>query len=214
MMEKQIRIVLVDDHKIVREGLRQMLGLAADIVVVAEAANGHELLALLATVRSDVLLLDITMPRLSGVELIKRIVQSDSSPAILVLSMHNEVQLVSRVLNAGASGYLTKDSDPEMLVFAIRKLAKGGKFIDPVLVDEMVFDVGMDAKRPHERLSEREYQVFHLLVSGNSVTRIAEELSLSSKTVSTHKLHLMQKMHLDSIAGLTRYAISHQLLQR
>ncbi|MET0808446.1 MAG: response regulator transcription factor [Pseudoxanthomonas sp.] len=213
-MALPVRIVLVDDHKIVRQGLRQMLLMAPDLEVVAEASNGQELLTLLGTVQCDVLLLDITMPGLSGVELIKRIALCEPAPFVLVQSMHDEVQLVSRVLKAGASGYLTKDSDPELLVFAIRKVARGGKYIDPMLVDEMVFDVGLDTRKPHERLSEREYQVFQLLVAGRSVTLIAEELSLSSKTVSTHKLRLMQKMHLDSIAALTRYAIDCQLLQR
>ena len=213
-MDALIRVVLVDDHKIVRQGLRQMLKLAPDIAVVAEAANGLDLLPLLGTVACDVLLLDITMPGLSGVDLIKRIVLDEPAAAVLVLSMHDEVQLVNRVLKAGASGYLTKDSDPELLIFAIRKVAKGGKFIDPTLVDEMVFDVRRDSRRPHERLSVREHQVYELLVAGMTVTDIADELSLSSKTVSTHKLRLMQKMDLDSIAALTRYAVASQLLQR
>ncbi len=206
-----IRVILADDHQIVRQGLRQILALASDVVVVGEAANGQDVLSLIEEIECDVLLLDMTMPGLSGVELIKRIKQSERSPSILVLSMHNEGQLVTRALKAGAVGYITKDSDPEMLVSALRKVAKGGKYIDPVLVDEMVFEIGLDGRAPHERLSDREFQIFQLLVGGKSVTGIADSLSLSSKTISTHKLRLMQKMQMNSIAELTRYAIEHDL---
>jgi DNA-binding NarL/FixJ family response regulator len=206
-----IKVILADDHQIVRQGLRQLLALAPDVSVVGEAANGQEVLALIDLVDCDVLLLDMTMPGLCGVELIKRIKQCRHVPLILVLSMHNEGQIVTRALKAGAVGYITKDSDPEMLVSALRKVAKGGKFIDPVLVDEMVFEIGLDNRAPHERLSDREFQIFQLLVSGKSVTAIADSLSLSSKTISTHKLRLMQKMQMNSIAELTRYAIEHEL---
>ncbi len=209
--ESMIKVILADDHQIVRQGLRQILALASDVVVVGEAANGADVLSLIEEIDCDVLLLDMTMPGLSGVELIKRIKQSERSPSILVLSMHNEGQLVTRALKAGAVGYITKDSDPEMLVSALRKVAKGGKYIDPVLVDEMVFEIGLDGRAPHERLSDREFQIFQLLVDGKSVTGIADSLSLSSKTISTHKLRLMQKMQMNSIAELTRYAIEHDL---
>ena len=141
-------------------------------------------------------------------------VQSGLVPTILVLSMHNEGQIVTRALKAGAVGYITKDSDPETLVAAIRKVARGGKYIDPVLVDEMVFDLGLgSSKVPHERLTDREFQIFQMLVAGKSVTCIAERLSLSSKTISTHKLRLMQKMQMKSIAELTRYAMEHSLVE-
>lgn len=205
-----IKVFITDDHKIVRQGVRQILALAPDIEVVGEAGNGQETLALIDKVECDVVLLDMTMPGLSGVELIKRIHQSDRPLPILVLSMHNEGQLVSRALKAGAVGYITKDSDPEMLVAAIRKVARGGKYIDPALVDEMVFDLGLDRRLPHERLSDREFQIYQLLVGGMSVTSIAESLCLSSKTISTHKLRLMQKMQLHSIAELTRYALEQR----
>jgi DNA-binding NarL/FixJ family response regulator len=209
--QAMIKVILADDHQIVRQGLRQLLALAPDVAVVGEAANGQDVLSLIDVVDCDVLLLDMTMPGLCGVELIKRIKQSQRVPLILVLSMHNEGQLVTRALKAGAVGYITKDSDPEMLVSALRKVAKGGKYIDPVLVDEMVFEIGLDSRAPHERLSDREFQIFQLLVSGRSVTCIADSLSLSSKTISTHKLRLMQKMQMSSIAELTRYAIEHEL---
>jgi len=208
-----IRILIADDHNIVRQGLRQFIALAPDLNIVGEAANGQQVLAMLAERGCDILLLDLSMPGLSGVELIKRIRQNETAPRILVLSMHNEAQLVSRALKAGAVGYLTKDSDPEMLIGAIRKVAKGGRYIDPVLVDEMVFEQGLgDGKPPHEKLSDREFQIFHLLVAGKSVNGIAESLSLSAKTVSTHKLRLMQKMQMQSIAELIRYAMEQRLI--
>lgn len=204
-----INIVIADDHNIVRQGLRQILALAPDIAVVGEAATGQEVLGLSEKCRCDILLLDMTMPGLCGVELIKRIRQVEPGLAVLVLSMHNEAQLVSRALKAGAVGYITKDSDPETLVAAIRKVARGGKYIDPMLVDEMVFDLTLDGRMPHERLSDREFQIYQMLVGGQSVTSIADSLCLSSKTISTHKLRLMQKMQLNSIAELTRYAMEH-----
>ncbi len=208
-----IRIVIADDHSIVRHGLKQIMALAPDVQVVAEAANGAEALARAGGNACDVVLLDMTMPGLSGVELIKRLRQLEPAPLIVVLSMHNETQLVSRALKAGAIGYVTKDSDPEMLLAAIRKVVRGGKYIDPVLVDEMVFARGPDGNRlPHELLSDREFQIFQLLVEGKSVNGIAEFLSLSSKTISTHKLRLLQKMRMQSIAELTRYAIEYRLL--
>lgn len=210
-----IRVMIADDHNIVRHGLKQIMALAPDIQVVAEAANGQEVLMKLASARCEILLLDMTMPGTSGVDLIKRIKQADAPPSILVLSMHDSAQLVSRALKAGAIGYVTKDSDPENLVAAIRKVARGGKYIDPALVDEMVFDHGLDGSRqPHERLSDREFQIFQLLVSGRSINSIAEDLSLSSKTISTHKLRLLQKMRMQSIAELTRYAMENRLLEQ
>ncbi len=208
-----IRIILADDHDVVRKGLHQIFALVADIAVVGEAKNGREVLAILASSACDILLLDITMPGLSGIEMIKRIRQSNHAPAILVFSMHNEGQLVSRALKAGAAGYLTKDSDPEMLVAAIRKVANGGNYLDPLLVDEVVFDFMQDSKPQHERLSDREFQIFQLLVAGQSVSHIAKYLSLSSKTISTHKLRLMEKMRINNIADLTRYAIEHMLIK-
>lgn len=212
-MTETIRIILADDHSLVRHGLRQLMALMPDLRVVGEAASGQQVLAMVASCPCDLLLLDLTMPGLSGVELIARIAQREGSPRVLVLSMHNEAQLVSRALKAGAAGYLTKDSDPEMLVAAIRKVARGGRYIDPALVDRMVFEHGLgDEKAPHERLSNREFQIFQLLVAGDQVNHIALRLSLSAKTISTHKLRLMQKMRMQSIAELTRYAMENMLL--
>lgn len=210
-----IKVIIADDHNIVRQGLKQIMALAPDIAVVAEASNGHEVLGKLASHPCDILLLDITMPGLSGVDLIKRVKQTKNAPLILVLSMHNSGQLVTRTLKAGATGYITKDSDPETLVGAIRKVARGGKYIDPILVDAVVFERRYeDDKLCHERLSDREFQIFQMLVAGKSITSIADELSLSSKTISTHKLRMLQKMQMQSIAELTQYAIEHGLLSK
>lgn len=205
-------IIIADDHNIVRQGLRQLFALAPDIHVVAEASNGQDVCRKLAAHHCDLLLLDITMPGLSGVELIKRVRQGAAPPRILVLSMHDSAQVASRALKAGATGYITKDSDPETLLGAIRKVSKGGRYIDPCLVDEIVFDCRLQDKAlPHERLSNREFDIFLSLVAGKTITAIAAELSLSSKTISTHKLRLLQKMDMQSIAELTRYAIEHRL---
>ncbi|HUH58604.1 MAG TPA: response regulator transcription factor [Candidimonas sp.] len=207
-----IKVLIADDHNIVRHGLKQFLALATDVQVVGDVADGQQLLERLAEGGCDVVVLDMTMPGRSGVELIKRVRQLEGAPPILVLSMHNEVQLVSRALKAGAAGYLTKDSEPETLIGAIRKIARGGRYIDPMLVDKMVFDYGLgDARPPHDKLSNREFQVLHLLVQGKSINDIADGLSLSAKTISTHKLRLMQKMQMNSMADLVRYAIEHGL---
>ncbi|MEX5744947.1 response regulator [Massilia sp. X63] len=208
-----IRILIADDHKIVRQGLKQFIALAPDLQVVAEAATGQEVVESLARSTCDVLLLDLAMPGLSGVELIKKIRQASAPPHILVLSMHNEGQAVSRTLKAGAAGYLTKDSDPEMLITAIRKVAGGGRYIDPSLVDRIVFDQALgDDRPPHSRLSDREFHVFQRLLAGDSINTIADNLSISAKTVSTHKLRLMQKMQMESMTELIRYAVQHQLM--
>ena len=211
-MHPSIQVILADDHKVVRQGLRQLFALTPEITVVGEANNGQELLALLQLVRCDILLLDMTMPGLSSIDLIKRIKLKLPSLLILVFSMHNECQLVSRAFKAGVKGYAMKDSDPELLITAIRKILRGGKYIDASLIDTMIFDQSTDQRDPHSRLTDREFQIFQLLVAGKSVTSIAQALSLSSKTISTHKLRLLQKLGITSIAELTRYAIDHQLM--
>ncbi len=188
------------------------MALAPEIQIVGEAASGQEVIKLLAAVKCDLLLLDMAMPGLSGIELIRRVRQSEAAPSVLVLSMHKEAQLVSRALKAGAAGYLTKDSDPETLIAAIRKIGNGGRYLDATLVDEMIFEHGLSENRlPHEKLSNREFQILLLLVAGHSVNSIADSLSLSAKTVSTHKMRMMQKMQMRSIAELTRYALEHRL---
>jgi len=207
-----IRLVIVDDHAIVRHGLKQILALAPDITVVGEAGGGGDLQYVLARTACDIVLLDMNMPGLAGVDLIKWMRTEHPDLPILVLSMHAEGQIASRALKAGARGYLTKDSEPEILIGAIRKVSGGGKFIDAALVETLVFDHDPESCAPHEELSERELQVFLMLASGRTISEIASDLFLSIKTVSTHKFRLMRKMNLQTSTDLVRYAIRHQLI--
>jgi len=208
-----INLLMADDHGILREGMKRLFAMTTDIAVVAEAMNGGQVQDWLRQGGFDMILLDMTMPGISGVNLIMRIRAHSHELPILVLSMHNEPQIARRALQAGASGYLTKDSDPELLLFAIRKVAQGGRFIDPVLAEQMVFEVNNSKQTAlHERLSEREYQILLLLAKGKSLNEIADELAISNKTVSTHKMRLMQKMSFSSNADLVRYAVAHGLV--
>jgi DNA-binding NarL/FixJ family response regulator len=191
-----IRVVIADDHTIVREGLKQLLGAAADLEVVGEARDGHEALKIARDTEFDVLLLDLSMPGKGGMELIRQIRDEKPKVRIVVLSMHAEHQYAVRAIKTGASGYLTKDSATTQLVAAIRKVAGGGAFISAEVAS----------------LSNREYQIFQLLVAGKSVSDIALQLSLSVKTVSTHKARLLEKMGLASQAELVHYAIRHRLV--
>jgi DNA-binding NarL/FixJ family response regulator len=205
-----IRIIIADDHAIVRGGLKQIIATTTDIIVVSEATQGSEVLEQWQQIPCEMLLLDMTMPGISGVELIRRLHADKPSLPILVLSMHNEGQIVARALRAGAAGYVTKGSEPEILLSAIRKVASGGKFIDPALVETMVFNVGSDDV-PHEVLSERELQVLKMIAAGCALGNIAEQLHVSPKTISTHKMRLMQKLRIDNNADLIRYATKHGL---
>jgi DNA-binding NarL/FixJ family response regulator len=204
--------MIADDHAIVREGLKQLFALVADIRVAATAVNGAEVLEMLRRNELDMLMMDMSMPGISGVELITRVKAQRPDLPVLVLSMHNEPQIARRALAAGAAGYLTKDSDPEVVLAAIRKVAGGGRFVDPGLAEAMVLD-SVDGGRgaPHEQLSEREQQILRLLVRGRSVNEIADELVISNKTVSTHKSRLMQKLGLQNNAELVRYGVEHGL---
>lgn len=206
-----IKILIADDHAVVRSGLKQIMATATDVAVIDEAASGADVLAKLRGTEVDLLMLDITMPGISGVDLIRRVHAEYPEMPILILSIHNEAQVVSRALRAGASGYVTKDSDPEVLLAAARKLASGGRFIDPTLVDAVVFERHSSDVPPHEILSDREFEVLRLLASGRSVNDIAEAFSLSAKTISTHKRRLMQKLGVSNNAELFRYCIRHGL---
>ena len=207
-----IRVLVAEDHTIVREGIKQLIGMARDLQVVGEASNGEQLLEALRNTPCEVVLLDISMPGVNGLEAIPRIRALVQPPAILVLSMHDEAQMAARALKIGAAGYATKDSDPALLLTAIRKVAAGGRYIDPDLADRMVFEVGLtDSRPPHARLSEREFSVFERLVQGEGVNEIAAHLALSSKTISTHKARLMQKLGVHTVADLVKYALEHKL---
>ena len=207
-----IRVVIADDHQILREGLKQLLLAAGDLDVVGEAGDGHEVLERVRTLGFDVLLLDMSMPGNSGVELIKQVKAEKPKLRILVLSMHEEHQYAVRAIRAGASGYLTKESAAAQLVAAIRKIAAGGAFISAEVAERLALDAMPHAEGPlHAALSDREYQVFRLLVTGRTVSDIAEQLHLSAKTISTHKARLMEKLQVDNNAALVRYAVSHRL---
>ena len=208
-----IRIVIADDHAIVREGLKQVLGAAGDITVTGEAQNGSEVMQRVRADDFEVLLLDMSMPGKSGIELIKQVHNEKPKLRILVLSMHEEEQYAVRALKAGAAGYLTKESASDQLVAAIRKVAAGGAFITAAVAEQ--FALGAMSRSdgpPHAALSDREYQVFEMLVAGKSITDIAERLNLSVKTVSTHKARIMQKMNMTNPAELIRYAFTHHLV--
>jgi DNA-binding NarL/FixJ family response regulator len=207
-----IKILIADDHAVVRSGLKQIVATAQDTVVVDEAVSGADVLAKLRTNEIDLLTLDMTMPGISGVDLIRRVHAEYPGIPILILSIHNEAQVVSRALRAGAAGYVTKDSDPEILLAAIHKLAAGGRFIDPKLVDAMVFERHSGDVPPHEILSDREFEVLRLLAAGRSINDIADTFALSAKTISTHKRRLMQKLGLSNNAELIRYSIRHGLV--
>lgn len=207
-----IRLLIADDHAIVREGLKQIFSLTNNIHVVGEATSGAEVLEAIHDCDFDLLLLDMTMPGISGVDLISRIRLRHAELPILVLSMHDSPQIVRRTLKAGASGYIAKNAIPEVLITAIKKVAAGGRFIDPVLAEQMVFDTeDAELEQPHKHLSDREYQILCLLARGKSVNEIADELAISNKTVSTHKAHLMHKMGFKTNADLVSYGFSHGL---
>ena len=202
------RIVLADDHKIVRDGLKRILAAVPEFEVAAEAADGDELLKLVKASEYDLAVVDMSMPGLSGLALIKRLRSEKPKLRILVLSMHGESQYAARVLKAGASGYLNKDSAAEQLVGAIRKVASGGVHIGEAAAASLV----AAEKAPHEALSDREFEVLRLLVDGLGPTEIGERLHLSVKTVSTHKTRILEKLNLGSTAELVRYALEHKLL--
>lgn len=207
------RVLLADDHAIIRDGVKQILADTNDLVVVGEAANGTAVLKMVAEQQFDVVVLDISMPGKNGLELIKLIRHDRPRLPILIFSMHQEEQYALRALHAGASGYLTKESDGEVLIAAIRKVAAGGVHVSDK-VAEMLARERMPTSEdlPHARLSDREFQIFEKIIAGVRMTDIAGELNLSIKTVSTHKSRILQKMNMTSDTDLVRYAISKGLL--
>ena len=209
-----IRVLLADDHPLFREGVKQILAETSDIVVADEASDGREVLVKLGQAQYDVILLDIAMPGNSGVEVLKHIKSIMPDQVVLILSMYSEKQYALRVLRSGASGYLTKDSTPDRLVTAIRKVVAGGKYISPELGEELALRVGTEFKVPrYERLSDREHQVLVMITSGKTTGEIADDLSLSAKTISTYRARLLEKMNMKTDAELTHYAIQHELVK-
>lgn len=207
-----IRVLIADDHTLVREGLRQLLAATPDIRVEGEAANGDEALALLKSGEYDLAVLDLSMPGTAGIELIRRVRLEKPRLRVLVLSMHGEAQYAARALKAGAAGYVTKDAASAQLVGAIRKVAAGGVHISEAAAAQLVAaGAHAGAAAAHTRLSNREFEVFRLLVEGLGPTEIADRLHLSVKTVSTHKTRILEKMGMDSTADLVRYAVEQKL---
>lgn len=208
-----IQVLIADDHTILREGLKQILSEHPHLEVVGEAENGLEALKQIRARHFDVVVLDMSMPGRSGIELIKQIKDEKPTLPILILSMHKEDHYAVRTLKAGASGYLSKDSASTQLVHAIDKVAGGGMFISPAVAEKLALGLRQSSDAlPHTTLSDREYQIFQMLVHGEGLTEIAAELNLSVKTVSTHKSRIMEKMALENLSGLIKYAIRHRLI--
>ena len=208
-----IKVLIVDDHAIVRQGLKRILAETPDMTVAGEAENGVEALKKTREGEWDVILLDVSMPGRNGVDTLKQIMRENRGGKVLILSMYPEDQYAVRLLKAGAAGYMTKETAPGELVEAIRKVAQGRKYISPALAELLLLELDIDAeKQPHERLSDREYQVFRMLGSGRTASEIASLMSLSVKTISTHRTHILEKMKLKNNAELTLYAIQNGLL--
>lgn len=206
------RLMITDDHELVRSGLVQFMATAPDVQVVAEASCGADLLEKLRSVQVDVLLLDLVMPGICGAELVARVRSGNPNLRILVLSMHNDTQTVLRAMKAGASGYITKNCSPQTLLDAVRKIAATGKYLDPEMAERLAFaSSSADVDDVELTLSEREMQIFRLIVEGKCIKAIANELSISDKTVSTHKAHILAKLGLKSVADLVRYAMQGKL---
>lgn len=209
------RVLLADDHAIIRNGLSRIIADTDDLTVAGEACDGNALLDMVRQPEPgvDLVVLDLSMPGRHGIELIKLVKAERPKLPVLIFSMHPEEQFAVRAIRAGAAGYLTKDCDSELILPAIRKAAAGGIFISPKVAELLVSDVSRRTDAlPHTLLSDREFEIFNRIVRGASLTHIAGQLSLSIKTVSTHKTHILTKMNMASDADLVRYAIQHNLL--
>jgi two-component system invasion response regulator UvrY len=207
-----IKILIADDHTIFREGLKHILAEYPDLVVADEASNGQDVIDKIWKNNYDMVLLDITMPGMTGLEVLKQLKNDRPKLPVLILSMHPEEQYAVRVLRAGASGYLTKESAPDELITAIRKISQGRKYITSSLAERLAVEVEADTKKPlHEILSDREYQVLRMIAEGKTVKNIANDLSLSIKTVSTYRTRIMEKMKMKTNAELMHYSMKHRL---
>jgi len=209
-----LRILIADDHPVFRRGLKQIIQETADMVVAAEAVDGREALLKARTGDYDVVLLDITMQIKNGVDVLSQLKHERPTLPVLMLSMHPEEQYAVRALRAGASGYLTKESAPEELVAAIRKVSTGGKYVSASLAERLASIVQEDGgPLPHETLSGREYQIMCLIAAGRTVSEAARELALSVKTVSTYRARILEKLRLKNTAELIRYATKNELVE-
>lgn len=210
-----IKILVADDHAIVREGLKRILGSATDMAVTGEACTGQEVVEKATRNDFDVLVLDISMPGRNGLDILRELRVMKPKLHVLMLSVFPEEQYAVRVIKAGASGYMTKDSAPDELVVAIRRISQGRKYVSPSLAERLAVDLELGSDRdrpPHELLSDREYRVMCMVAAGTRANEIAEELMLSVKTISTYRTRILRKMRMKSGAELTHYAIKHGLV--
>jgi DNA-binding NarL/FixJ family response regulator len=207
-----IKVLIADDHPVVRQGIRQIVTQSADIAIAGEATNGPETREQVDRLLPDLVLLDLTMPGSDGLQVLKDLKRDRPHLPVIILTMHCEDQFAIRALKAGAAGYLTKESAPEELVGAIRKVVSGGRYVSPWLAEKLATYLGSDVDKPlHELLSDREYQVLRLIASGKSTREIAEALSLSAKTISTYRARLLEKMRMKSSTELTAYVLRNRL---
>ena len=212
-MPRKLRVIIADDHDIIRDGLNQILSFQDDLSVVSEACDGESLLKALRATPADVLLMDLSMPGKSGIALIQQVHAAYPDMSILILSMHQEAQYAVQAIRAGALGYVTKNTPAPQLIDAIRKVAVGNTVVPPGVADKLVRQLHEpQTEMPHMRLTPREFQVFQLLVEGHSINDIAKTMFLSSKTVSTHKAHIHEKMEIPTTAGLVYYALQKGFL--
>ena len=208
-----MRVLIADDHAILRRGLKEILVRELEGAVCGEAENAQQVLAQVQSGDWDLVILDITMPGRSGLDVLRDLKAVRATLPVLVLSMHPEDQYGKRVLKAGAAGYMNKESAPEELIKAIRKVAAGGRYVSPALAEKLAFDLNQDAGRPlHENLSDREFEVLRMIASGKTVGQIAEELHLSVPTVSTYRARILEKMNMTSTAELMHYALRNHLV--
>lgn len=208
-----IRVLIADDHAIVRQGLKQILSDTEDMLIAGEADDGSEALLLARQSPWDVFLLDVSMPNRNGIDTLKQLKKEFPRLPVLILSMHPEEHYAVRALKAGASGYLTKQSAPEQLVTAIRQVAQGKKYLSPAVAVQLAEAINEGTEKlPHERITDREYQVLTLIASGKTLTQIADALNLGVATVSTYRARLLEKMGLRNTAELIRYGLEHGLV--
>lgn len=209
-----IKTFLADDHRLFRDGLRRILAETADIVVVGEATDGLDALKKMRLGGWDVALLDVSMPGMNGLEVLQRIMDDDPKHRILMLSTYHEDEYAIRAIRAGTSAYLTKNSPTDLLISVIRRLAHGGRYIDPKLAEKLLFDLGPSSTMPrHSALSNRELDVLKLIAVGISLTEISQKLKLSAKTISTYRARVLEKMGMQNNAQLIRYVAEHKLLE-
>jgi two-component system, NarL family, invasion response regulator UvrY len=207
------RVLIADDHAVVREGLKRIVTENADLTVAGEAGNGHEVLEFVRRQECDLVLLDLAMPGKDGLDTLRELKALKPTLPVLVLSVYPEEQYAVRLLRAGAAGYLTKESAPEELVAAIRKVSKGGRYVSEALGEQLALLLGSATDRPpHESLSDREFHVMMMLASGKTAGEVADALCLSVKTVSTYRTRALQKMHMRNNAEFSFYAVKHGLL--